>query len=214
MSLECKNLSFYYEKNKWVFRDVDLTINPGEVVGISGYSGCGKTTLAKVLANYEKPCEGEILIHGKKRHEKGFQEVQLILQHPEKAMNPKWKMDRIIKESYLPDKELLDAFGIKDEWMSRWPVELSGGELQRFSIVRSLNKNTKYIIADEMTTMLDGITQAEIWSKLLKICKNRNIGVVVVSHEKSILTKICDNIYYMDKLNKDKSGIKSCCKTH
>lgn len=210
MTLECKNLGFYYEKSKWLFRNVDLTINPGEVVGISGYSGCGKTTLAKVLANYEKPREGQVLIHGRKKKNIGFQQVQLILQHPEKSMNPKWKMEKIINESYTPDKELLDTFGIKDEWMNRWPIELSGGELQRFSIVRSLNRNTKYIIADEMTTMLDGITQGEIWNKLLKICNKRNIGLIVVSHEKSILTKICDTIYCMNELNKNNR--KSCCR--
>ncbi|MGJ0846158.1 peptide/nickel transport system ATP-binding protein [Tissierella praeacuta DSM 18095] len=210
MSLECKKLGFYYEKNKWIFRNVNLTINSGEVVGISGYSGCGKTTFAKVLANYVQPCEGEILIDGEKKQNKGFQKVQLILQHPEKAMNPKWKMERIINESYSPDKELLDDFGIKHEWMNRWPIELSGGELQRFSIVRSLNANTKYIIADEMTTMLDGITQAKIWNKLLQVCKKRDIGIVVVSHEKNILNKICDSIYYMDQLNKDKNNINCC----
>lgn len=125
-------------------------------------------------------------------------------------MNPKWKMERIINESYSPDKELLDDFGIKHEWMNRWPIELSGGELQRFSIVRSLNANTKYIIADEMTTMLDGITQAKIWNKLLQVCKKRDIGIVVVSHEKNILNKICDSIYYMDQLNKDKNNINCC----
>lgn len=72
MSLECKKLGFYYEKNKWIFRNVNLTINSGEVVGISGYSGCGKTTFAKVLANYVQPCEGEILIDGEKNKIKVF----------------------------------------------------------------------------------------------------------------------------------------------
>jgi len=114
-------------------------------------------------------------------------------------MNPKWKMKDILNESYTPNQEILDAFGIRDEWMTRWPIELSGGELQRFSIVRALNPMTEYIIADEMTTMLDGITQAYIWKQLLSIVEKRNLGLIIISHEKELLKKICDRIYLMEK---------------
>ncbi|MNP18725.1 Oligopeptide transport ATP-binding protein OppF [compost metagenome] len=124
-----------------------------------------------------------------------FRPVQLIYQHPEKAMNPKWRMRDVLTESYAPSQEILDAFEIREEWLSRWPVELSGGEKQRFCIVRALNPATRYIIADEMTTMLDAITQAKIWHSFLNICKTRDIGVIVVSHETSLLNRICDRIY-------------------
>ncbi|MDR2394480.1 MAG: ATP-binding cassette domain-containing protein, partial [Treponema sp.] len=100
-----------------------------------------------------------------------------------------------LTESYIPSQDILDAFEIRDEWMNRWPIELSGGELQRFCIVRALNPQTRYLIADEMTTMLDAITQAKIWSAFLRICKTRNIGVIVVSHEISLLNRLCDHIY-------------------
>lgn len=199
MSLQCENLGFYYNKDEWIFRNVNLAINRGEVFGISGYSGCGKTSLSKVLSNYLRPTEGRVLIDGVPRAQKGFQRIQMIYQHPEKAMNPKWKMEKILCESYTPDQELLDQFGIRDEWMNRWPIELSGGELQRFSIVRSLNPKTEYIIADEMTTMLDAITQAYIWKRLLSIVRERDIGLLVISHEKALLNNICDRIYHMEK---------------
>ena len=78
--------------------------------------------------------------------------------------------------------------------MDRWPIELSGGELQRFCVARALSPETKFIIADEMTTMLDGITQAKIWESLLEISKAMNIGLVVISHEKELLKKLCDRI--------------------
>ncbi|SKC54236.1 ABC transporter ATP-binding protein [Maledivibacter halophilus] len=199
MTLRCNNIGFYYNHDQWIFRGVNFGIKRGEIVGISGYSGCGKTSLSKILSNFQQPCEGEVLIDGKLISLKGFQKVQLIYQHPEKSMNPKWKMKEILNESYSPDQDLLDTFGIKQEWMNRWPIELSGGELQRFSIVRALNPLTEYIIADEMTTMLDGITQAYIWKQLLSIVKKRNLGLIVISHEKELLKKICDRIYLMEK---------------
>lgn len=70
--------------------------------------------------------------------------------------------------------------------------------MQRFSIVRAFNPKTKYLIADEMTTMLDGITQEFIWKNFLKIVKKRNIGLIIISHEKDIIEKICDKCLYMD----------------
>ncbi len=198
MALVVKNLGFKYEEDKWVFQDINFELFQGEILGVFGYSGCGKTSLAKVLSDFLLPVTGEILIDGAKHKNNTFREVQLIYQHPEKIMNPLWRMKDVLEESYIPDKALLDAFGIRDEWLERYPIELSGGELQRFSIVRSLNPKTKYLIADEMTTMLDGITQAFIWKSLLKIVRERNIGLIVISHEKDIIEKICDKCLYME----------------
>lgn len=192
MSLIVNNLGFYYEKDNWLFRNVNFELQPGEVLGILGYSGCGKTSLAQILAGFLEPKEGDVLINGE-QHQKGtFSKVQLIHQHPEKVMNPHWKMKDILKESYEPDDELQALFGIKAEWKERYPVELSGGEKQRFSIVRSLNPKTKYVIADEMTTMLDSITQAFIWQTFMQVVRERALGLIIVSHEKDIITKLCD----------------------
>ena len=69
---------------------------------------------------------------------KGYHPVQLVLQHPEKAVNPRWKMDKILNEGWNPDKEVLKSLGIEQEWLSRWPNELSGGELQRICVARAL----------------------------------------------------------------------------
>ncbi len=199
MALEVNNLGFYYKKDNWLFRNINFKLNRGEILGIFGYSGCGKTTLAQVLSDYHKPKEGEIIIDGE-MHKKGtFKTVQLIHQHPEKVMNPNWKMEDILKESYEPDKEIKELFGIRDEWLTRFPIELSGGELQRFSIVRALHPETKYIIADEMTTMLDSITQANIWKQLITFIKEKSLGLIIISHERDIIKKLCDKAYYMDK---------------
>ena len=206
MQLKAEGINFKYKNEKYILKDIDFTINSGEVVGLIAPSGFGKTTLAKILAGYEKPESGNVTIDGQQNNKKGYSPVQLIFQHPEKSVNPRWKMDKILKEAYIPSKEILDDMGIKKEWLNRWPSELSGGELQRFCVVRALSPETKFLIADEMTTMLDAITQAQIWDVVLKHVKKYNIGLVVISHEKALIDRICDRVVDLTKF-KDKASV-------
>ena len=201
MQLKAQSINFKYRDDKYILKDIDFTINSGEVVGLVAPSGFGKTTLAKILAGYEKPESGTVTIDGQKNIKKGYNPVQLIFQHPEKSVNPRWKMDKILKEAYTPSKELLEDMGIKKEWLNRWPSELSGGELQRFCVVRALSSETKFLIADEMTTMLDAITQAQIWNVVLNHVKKHNIGLVVISHEKALIDRICDRVVDLRQFN-------------
>ena len=201
MQLRAEKINFKYKEDKYILKDIDFTIKSGEVVGLVAPSGFGKTTLAKILAGYENPERGTVTIDGEKITNKGYNKVQLIYQHPEKTVNPRWKMDKILKEAYTPSKELLEDMGIKKEWLNRWPSELSGGELQRFCVVRALSPETKFLIADEMTTMLDAITQAQIWNVVLNHVKKHNIGLVVISHEKALIDRICDRAVDLRQFN-------------
>ncbi|MFK4997738.1 ABC transporter ATP-binding protein [Bacillus sp. N9] len=200
MVLEAKGIGFRYGHGPWLFRDVNFTLFEGEVVGITGPSGRGKTSFCRILAGFEKANEGTITFNGKRMVQKGYHPIQLVFQHPEKAINPRWKMEKSLQEGWKPNPELLDQLGIEQAWLKRWPNELSGGELQRFCVARALGPDTRILIADEMTTMLDAITQAQIWHAVLDIAKQRNMGIIVVSHEAKLMNRLCDRIIDFDAL--------------
>ena len=207
MQLKASKINFKYNEDRYVLKDIDFYVNSGEVVGLVAPSGFGKTTLAKILAWYITPESWEVVFEGCRREKNGYNPVQLIFQHPEKSVNPKWKMKKIINESFTPSKELIEAMGIKEGWMNRWPSELSGGELQRFCVIRALSPKTKFLIADEMTTMLDAITQAQIWNVVLDYAKKNDIGVVVISHEKALVEKICDRVVNLEEFKEEQKEV-------
>ncbi|KAA9027038.1 ABC transporter ATP-binding protein [Niallia endozanthoxylica] len=201
MQLRAQNIAFRYGKEPWLFKHVNFTLNSGEIVGLVGPSGYGKTTLCRILAGYEEPFEGTITLDGYPVQKKGYHPVQLVFQHPEKAINPRWKMGKILNEGWQPSQELLEVLGIEQEWLTRWPNELSGGELQRICVARALGPNTRFLIADEMTTMLDAITQAQIWQAVMGIAKKREMGIVVVSHEAKLIERLCHRVIELNHFN-------------
>lgn len=203
MELKATNISFKYPSSKeYILKDIDISLDNTKITGLVGDSGSGKSTLCKILSGYVNKFEGNVTLDGQKLPKKEFCPVQLIYQHPEKVMNPKWKMEQVLKESWEVPDDLLKEFGIQKSWLTRFPQELSGGELQRFSVLRSLNPNTKFLIADEMTTMLDAITQVQILDSVLKIVKQRNMGFLLVSHDMDLVDTICDDKIYLKDLNK------------
>ena len=202
MQLRAENISFRYNnKSPWILKNVDLTIETGERVALTGPSGYGKSTLSKILAGYIKPTEGQVLLDGKPLPDRGYSPVQMIYQHPEQAVNPRWKMERTLKECWEPDEQLLRAMGIESEWLKRWSSELSGGELQRFCIARVLGPQTQFLVCDEITTMLDVITQAQIWELLLKRARERDLGMAVVTHNMALAERVCSRIVSLPDIN-------------
>ena len=202
MQLRAENISFRYNnKSPWILKNVDLTIETGERVALTGPSGYGKSTLSKILAGYLEPTEGQVLLDGKPLPTRGYSPVQMIYQHPEQAVNPRWKMERTLKECWEPDEQLLRAMGIESEWLKRWSSELSGGELQRFCIARVLGPKTQFLVCDEITTMLDVITQAQIWELLLERASERDLGMAVVTHNMALAEKVCSRIVSLPDIN-------------
>ena len=199
MRLEARNTSFSYQDEKPVLSDIDFTVETGEIVGLTAPSGYGKSTLGKILAGYLKPDKGTVLVDGKSADVKAFHPVQLVFQHPEKAVNPRWKMKKILTEAWVPPEEMIRKMGIEQGWMNRWPAELSGGELQRFCVLRALSPQTKFLIADEMTTMLDMITQAQIWRVVTEYAARKEMGIVVISHDTYLLKRLCSRIVRLNE---------------
>ena len=202
MELKAENITFKYPSAKnYLLKDVNLELDNNKIIGLIGDSGSGKSTLCKILSGYVTNYEGNVTFDGAPLPKKGFKPVQLIYQHPEKVMNPKWKMKQVLEESWEVPDDFLAEFGIQKSWLTRFPQELSGGELQRFSVVRSMNPNTKFLIADEMTTMLDAITQVQILDSVLKIVKKNNMGFLLVSHDMDLVDTICDDKIYLKDIN-------------
>lgn len=192
--LEAHGLSFRYgEHSPWLFRNLNLRIAPGEIVGLPGPSGRGKSTLAKVLCGYLPSASGEVRIDGRQPGS-GHHPAQLLFQHPELAVNPRFTGRKIIAEAWGGDPALFEALRIRPEWLDRYPHELSGGELQRLCVARALDPRTRYLIADEMTSMLDAITQAQIWRVILRQAATRDMGLLVISHDQTLLGRICHRL--------------------
>lgn len=207
VKLEAKNIFFSYGMaGREILKNVSLSVDDGERVGLKARSGFGKTTLCRILSGYETANRGEVLLDKKPLSSfQGCLPVQMIGQHPEQWINPRWKVKKALKEGRLKDPDLLSHLGIREEWMERYPSELSGGELQRICIARVLGDRTKILLADEITAMLDMVTQSLIWHVLLDAAEKRKIGMLIVSHSDTLLDKICTRIVDLEKENKDKT---------
>lgn len=200
MSLVAHDITFAYPQASPLLRGFSLEVEPGERVALVALSGAGKTTLCRILAGVLMPQAGSVTVDGK-----GFRayagcalSVQLIAQHPELAFDPRMRMGRSLAEGAVgrsveealaqaESEGLISAFGIRREWYARLPHELSGGELMRFCIARALLAHPRYLICDEMTAMLDALTQAEVWHAVLEIARERDMGLVVVSHTPALI---------------------------
>ena len=197
MSLEARSLTFRYPRRGKgpVLEHVNLTLEPGERVGLTAPSGRGKTTLCKLLAGYERPTAGEVLLDSLPLSQyRGACPVQMIWQHPETVLDPLLPLEVSLKEAGPVEERLLEELHIQPQWLRRYPQELSGGELQRFCIARALGSTTKYLLCDEITAMLDPITQAQIWNVLLAQAEERQLGLLIVSHDSALLERLCTRI--------------------
>ena len=209
MSLIAEHLSFAYPGGATLYQDFDFAVEPGERVALSAPSGAGKTTLCRLLAGYLKPDAGQVAVDGELlahlARTRSPLPVQLIWQHPEQAFDPRMRMVRSLAEAGDPQGErartLRARFGVRDEWLTRLPHELSGGELMRFCLVRALLSRPRYLICDESTAMLDAVTQAELWGVLLDMLAQERVGLVFVSHSPALVERIATRVVRISPTN-------------
>lgn len=181
------------EKTLW--QSVSFKVCAGERLGISAPSGFGKTTLGRVLAQWQSATAGNITLGGKPLPKKGYCPIQLVPQHPEQSFNPYRTTGQSLRDAWNPDASWLDRLVVNPLWLERRPDELSGGELARIALLRALDPRTRFLIADEVTAQLDAYVQAQIWQTLLDIAVQRPLGLIVFSHNKALLEKVCSRIW-------------------
>lgn len=197
MTLEAQNLTFRYPRRgaSPVLEGVDFTLRSGERVGLSAPSGRGKTTLCKLLAGWEEPSSGQVLLDGVPLSQyRGFCPVQLLWQHPEEAVDPLLKLRTTLYEAGPVDPAILEGLGVREEWLERYPSELSGGELQRICTARALGPELRFLLCDEASAMLDLVTQAKLWRFLLEQVERRWLGMLIVSHDAALLDRLCTRV--------------------
>jgi len=194
-------------------RNIDLNIGKGVSFGIAGNSGCGKSTIARMITGLEKSTSGRIEIAGRNIEKLSrrdiSQYVQIIFQHPESSFDPKIKFGNSLTEALKISKgfslskgmkkinELMDLVGLHTDLLERYPHEVSGGEAQRLSIVRALSLEAEVLILDEATSMLDLSVQARIFEIIMEIKNRFNITLIIISHDLELLSKVCDELAIM-----------------
>lgn len=193
-----------------VFQDISFTLKAGEVLGIIGGSGEGKTTLGRCLAGLEEPDAGKILFSGNTlQRKRGPHPVQIIYQNPYASLNPTMKIGETIEEGLrsmgvAQDQRrkatvhLLERVGLPASFYMRTPDELSGGERQRVVIARCLAVEPRVLVADEPTASLDETSQKRVLQLLLDQAQKYGLGILLISHDMKIVRQICDRIMRLE----------------
>jgi peptide/nickel transport system ATP-binding protein len=198
-------------------KTIDLTVRAGEFVGIVGESGSGKSTVAKLIMGVEPISSGQITIDGEdvsvnnpaaRRIRLGT--LQMVFQDPQSALNPRRSVDRLITQvleatrpavsktdRLMRARTLLHETGLSADLLERYPSQLSGGQKQRVNIARALCITPRLLVADEIVSGLDVSVQAQILNLLLDLRHERNIGLVFISHDLSVVRYLCSHVLVM-----------------
>ena len=206
--LSIRNLNKTFESG-FKLKDINFDIKEGEVVSLIGESGSGKTSISKIIVGLLK-AEGQILFKGidiLENPKKINGKIQMIFQSPYSSLNPKYKIKDIILEGVIYQKVLkkeenideyliniLNEVGLDKEVLNKYPHELSGGQRQRVGIARAVAVKPDLIIADEILTALDALTQIQILELFQKLKENKKISYLFISHDINVVKKISDRL--------------------
>ena len=217
--LELKNIFAGYGKirdgspNVSVLENINIKINKGQTVGVIGESGCGKSTMARVMSGLLPASKGNVLLRGenlkpelKNRSRSELQKIQFVFQMADTALNPRQRIDQILGrplEFYLALRggekrkriaELLEMVELPHDFAGRYPDELSGGQKQRINLARALAASPEILLCDEVISALDTIVGANIIELLKQLRKNTGVSFVFISHDLSTVASFADHI--------------------
>jgi peptide/nickel transport system ATP-binding protein len=224
--LRVRNLKKYFPIKKGVLKrtvgfvkavdDVSFNIRKGEVLGLVGESGCGKTTIGRTILNLTRPTEGETIYNERNVYElkpnenKALRtEMQIIFQDPYSSLNPRLSVGEIVGEAVREHKlakgrevnrkvvEMLEKCGLTAGQVRRYPHEFSGGQRQRICIARALVLEPKFVVCDEAVSALDVSIQAQIINLLKSLQEDMDLTYLFISHDLSVVRFISDRIAVM-----------------
>jgi oligopeptide transport system ATP-binding protein len=196
---------------------VSFDLRPAQTLGVVGESGCGKTTVAKLITSLERPTEGEIRYQGEDisrlsgRALKAVRrDIQMVFQDPYSSLNPRMTVGDIVGEPFdiHPEvapkgerrrrvRELLDVVGLNPEYLNRYPHQFSGGQRQRIGIARGLALRPRIIVADEPVSALDVSVQAQVINLMARLQEEFGLSYVFIAHDLSVVRHISDRVAVM-----------------
>ncbi|ASQ49347.1 peptide ABC transporter ATP-binding protein [Leptotrichia sp. oral taxon 498] len=224
MLLKASNITKSYTQKKFlkkfvktVLNNVSLSLEQGKCLGIIGESGSGKSTLGRIITGIEKADSGIVEFEGKNIHQKenkdAKNDISIVFQNYVSSVNPRFSVAQIIAEPLIISsqvnkskidkkkideevKKLIKIVGLSEEFLERFPNELSGGQLQRVCIARAIVTKPKFILLDEAVSSLDVSTQVEILDLLQKLKKEYNLSYIFITHDLLTITYICDSVIF------------------
>ncbi len=219
--IKVKNLTkTFSHKNRKILeiKNINFSIKKGITTALVGQSGCGKTTIAKLLLNLIPKTSGEVLFNGEdiflfnKRKLKDYRrKAQIIFQNPSSSLNPRMKIKDILLEPLIVHKltakedkltpllEILELVGLSKSVLYRYPHEFSGGERQRIAIARAIILKPSFLVLDEPTSALDMPLQSQILFLLKDLQKQFNLTYLFITHHLQIVKNFCDDVLVMHK---------------
>jgi oligopeptide/dipeptide ABC transporter ATP-binding protein len=195
---------------------VSITVGPGETVGLVGESGCGKTTLGRTIMQLERATSGRILFEGQdlaklrgSRLDRVRPGIQMVFQDPRGSLDPQMRIAEIVGEGVRAvgrtarqaraDRvaEIIERVGLSTEYLSRYPHEFSGGQLQRIGIARALIRSPRLVIADEAVSALDVSVQSQILNLLSGLQRDLGVSYIFISHNLAVVEYMSDRVGVM-----------------